>query len=142
MYYKLGQDCVKNWGSFILLQIRPNVVTNWGSFITTNWSNCCYKLRQLLQIRPTVITKQDSYYKLGQNVLQIGAGITNQGNYYKLGHSRRNLKTCELFLALINLILEWFLHLSSIFKIRSFSNECGHLNIYIHYLAYSKLGCL
>ena len=24
---------------------------------------------------------------MGQNVLQIGAGITNQGNYYKLGHN-------------------------------------------------------
>ena len=36
MYYKLGQACVTNWGSFALLQIRANVVTNWGSFIITN----------------------------------------------------------------------------------------------------------
>ena len=28
MYYKLGQACVTNWGSFVLLQIRANVVTN------------------------------------------------------------------------------------------------------------------
>ena len=50
MYYKLG--------SFVLLQIRANVVTNWGS-----------------------------YYKLGQPLLQNRAAITNWGKmYYKLGH--------------------------------------------------------
>ena len=87
MYYKLVQACFTNWGSFVLLQIRANVATNRGSFIITNWGKCCYKLGQLLQIRATVITKQGSYYKLGQNVLQIGAGITNQDNYYKLGHT-------------------------------------------------------
>ena len=87
MYYKLGQACVTNWDSFVLLQIRANVVTNWGSFIITNQGKCCYKLGQLLQIRAIFITKQGSYYKLGQNVFQIGAGITNQGNYYKVGHS-------------------------------------------------------
>ena len=57
MYYELGQACVTNWGSFILLQIRANVATNWDSVITTNWDKFCYKLRQLLQIRATVITK-------------------------------------------------------------------------------------
>ena len=57
MYYKLGQASVTNWDSFVLLQIRANVVTNWGRFIITNWGKCCYKLRQLLQIRATVITK-------------------------------------------------------------------------------------
>ena len=36
MYYKLGQARVTNWGSFVLLQIRANVVTNWGNFIITN----------------------------------------------------------------------------------------------------------
>ena len=61
MYYKLGQACV----------------TDWDSFIVTNWGKYCYKLGQLLQIRATVITKQESYYKLGQNLLQIGAGIAN-----------------------------------------------------------------
>ena len=85
IYYKLGQACVKNWGSFVLLQIRANVVTNWGSSIITNQDKFCYKLKHLLQIRATFITKQGSYYKLGQNVLQIGAGITNQDNYYNLG---------------------------------------------------------
>ena len=64
MYYKLGQACVTNWGSFVLLQIRANVVTNWGSFIITNWG---------------------SYYKLGQPLLQNRAAITNWGKmYYKL----------------------------------------------------------
>ena len=69
MYYKLGKACV----------------TNWGSFVITNWGKCCYKLGQLLQIRATVITKYSTYYKLGQNLLQIGgvlqirAIITNWG---------------------------------------------------------------
>ena len=50
MYYKLGQAGVINWGRFVLLQIRASV-----------------------------ITKQGSYYKSGQNVLQIRAIITNWG---------------------------------------------------------------
>ena len=77
MYYELGQACVTNWDSFVLLQIGAHVVTNWDSFIITNWGKYHYKLGQLLQIRTTVITKSGSYYKLGQNVLQIGTGITN-----------------------------------------------------------------
>ena len=76
MYYKLGQACVTNWDNFVLLQIRANI-KNWGSFIITDWGQCYYKLGQLLQIRATVVTKQGSYYKLGQNVLQIGTCITN-----------------------------------------------------------------
>ena len=48
MYYKLGQACVKNWGSFVLLQIRAKVVTNWGTIY--------YKLGKVLQIK-TIITK-------------------------------------------------------------------------------------
>ena len=62
MYYKLGQACATNWGSFVLLQIKANVVTNCGSFISTNWGNC------------------------GKLVLQVGAAITNKGHrYYKIG---------------------------------------------------------
>ena len=57
MFYKLGEACDRNWGNFVLLQIRANVVTNWGSFIITNWVKCCYKLGQLLQIRATFIRK-------------------------------------------------------------------------------------
>ena len=58
MYYKLEQVCVTNWGNFVLLQIRANVVTNWG---------CYYKLGQPL-------------LKIGQ-LLQIGAKfIRNWGN--------------------------------------------------------------
>ena len=40
---------VTNWGSFVLLQIRANLVANWGK--------CCYKLGELLQIKAFVITK-------------------------------------------------------------------------------------
>ena len=76
MYYKLGQACVTNCGSFVLLPIRPNVVTNWDSFIITNQG-------KLLQI---VVTNWGSYYKLGQPLLQNRAAITNWGKmYYKLG---------------------------------------------------------
>ena len=57
MYYKFWQACITNWGSFVFLQIRLNVVTDWGSFIITNWGKCFYKLGQLLQIRATVIAK-------------------------------------------------------------------------------------
>ena len=82
--YKLGQACVTNWGSFVLLQISGNVVTNWRSFIITNWGKCCYKLGQLLQINATVKNREAManwgkiYCKLGQ-VLQIRAIITNWG---------------------------------------------------------------
>ena len=70
MHYKLGQACVTNCGSFVLLEIRANVVNKLGQLHY-------YKLGQLLKIRATVITKKGSYYKLVQNVLQIGAGIKN-----------------------------------------------------------------
>ena len=55
-YYKLGQT---------LLQIGPAL---------------------LLQIRASVVTNRDSYYKLGQPLLQNRAAITNWGKiYYKRG---------------------------------------------------------
>ena len=74
----MGQACVTNWGSFILLKIRANTVTNWGSFIITNWGSF-YKLAQpLLQNRTTVTNWGKMYYELGQ-VLQIRAIITNSG---------------------------------------------------------------
>ena len=70
MYYKLRQACVTNLGSFVLLQIRANVVTNWGSY---------FKLGQpLLQNRTAITNWGKMYYKLGQ-VLQIRAIITNWG---------------------------------------------------------------
>ena len=67
MYYKLGQACVTNWGSFFY-----------------------YKLRQvgvalLLQIGASIVTNLGNYYKLGQPLLQNRAVITNWGSYYKLG---------------------------------------------------------
>ena len=66
----MRQACVTNWGCFVLLQIRANVVTNWGSY---------YKLGQpLLQNRAAITNWGKMYYKLGQ-VLQIRAVITNWG---------------------------------------------------------------
>ena len=53
MYYKLGQACATDWGSFVLLQIRANVVPNWGS-----------------------------YYILGQPLLQNRAAVTNWSKMY------------------------------------------------------------
>ena len=43
MYNKLGQACVTNWGSFVLLQTRATVVT-------TNWGKTYKKFGQVLQI--------------------------------------------------------------------------------------------
>ena len=60
-YYKLRQTLLQI-GAASSLQIRVNVVTNWDSY---------YKLGQLLLQNRAAITK------LGYNVLQIGAGITN-----------------------------------------------------------------
>ena len=45
MYYKLRPVCVINWGSFVLLQIRENVVVNWDSLIITSWEKFYYKLK-------------------------------------------------------------------------------------------------
>ena len=76
MYYKLGQACITNWGSFVFLQIRANVFKNWAA--------------SLLQIGVSVVTNWGNrYYKIGQ-LLKIGARITSQVNYYKLGHNKRN----------------------------------------------------
>ena len=51
MYYKLGQACVTNWGSFVLLQIKANVVT------ITNWAKTYYKLGQILQMRVNITNR-------------------------------------------------------------------------------------
>ena len=75
----MGQACVTNWGSFILLQMRANVVTNLGSFIITNWGSY-YKLGQpLLQKNPAITCRGNMYYKLGQ-LLQIRGIICNLGH--------------------------------------------------------------
>ena len=61
-----------------VLQIRGKLMLQVAAFfIINNWGNCCYKLGQLLQIRAIVITKYSSYYKLGQNILQIGTEYSN-----------------------------------------------------------------
>ena len=60
------QVFVTNWGSFVLLQIRANVITNWGSFIITNWGKIYYKLGEVPQIR-AIITNLDitwSYFRI------------------------------------------------------------------------------
>ena len=68
----MGQGFITNWGIFVLLQIGASVISNWGSLILQNGAD--------------VITNWNSYYKLGQPLLQIGAAITNWGKlYYKLG---------------------------------------------------------
>ena len=75
----MGQGFITNWGSFVLLQIGASVITHWGSLLITKWDRRYYKVKQLLQIRATVITKCGSYYKLEQTLLQIRAAITNWG---------------------------------------------------------------
>ena len=54
MYYKLGQACVINWGSFVLLQIRANVVTNLQIGAAS-----------LLQIGTAITNQGNRYYKIG-----------------------------------------------------------------------------
>ena len=68
-YYKLGQTLLQI-GTASLLQIRASVITNWDSY---------YKLGQpLLQNRAAITNWGKIYYILGQ-VLQIRAIITNWG---------------------------------------------------------------
>ena len=59
MYYKLGQACVINWGSFALLQKIGQTLLQIGA-------------ASLLQIGASAVTNWGKYYKLGQ-LLQIGA---------------------------------------------------------------------
>ena len=68
----MGQACVTNWGSFVLLQIRKTLLQI-GAV-------------SLLQIGASVVTNWGSNYKLGQSLLQNRTAITNWGKiYYKLG---------------------------------------------------------
>ena len=68
-YYKLGRTLLQIEVAS-LLRIRASVVTNWDSY---------YKLGQpLLQNREAITNWDKTYYKLGQ-VLQIRAVITNWG---------------------------------------------------------------
>ena len=69
IYYKLGQGFIRNWSSFVSLQIGASVIINWGSLGITKWGRRYYKLGQQLQIRATVITNWSSYYKLRQNFI-------------------------------------------------------------------------
>ena len=71
-YYKLGQTLLQI-GAASLLQIGATVVTNWDSY---------YKLGQpLLQNRTAITNWGKMYYKLGQ-VLQVRTIITNSGVTY------------------------------------------------------------
>ena len=55
MYYKSGQACVTDWGSFVLLQIGANLLQIGAA--------------SLSQIRASVVTNWGSHYKLGQPLL-------------------------------------------------------------------------
>ena len=61
MYYKLGQHCATNCGSFVFFYKLGQTLLQMGA----------------LQIRETAIKELGSYYELVQNILQIGTGITN-----------------------------------------------------------------
>ena len=77
MYFKLGQACVKNWGSTVTLQIGEIVVTTWASLVIKKWGNWYYKIG-------TVITDLAlRYYKMEQ-FLQIGSFLTNCSRHYTL----------------------------------------------------------
>ena len=59
-------------------------MTNWGRLVITNWGTVYYKLGQVLQIRAMFIANWGRYYKLGQGLLQIGAGITHWRNILQI----------------------------------------------------------
>ena len=64
------------------------VITNWGKGVLQIGAAFLLQIGAafLLQIRARFITNKGRYYKLGQSLLQIGAGITNWSKvYYKLG---------------------------------------------------------
>ena len=80
MYYKLGQACDTNWGSFVLLKIRANIVTVGAPL--------------LLQIGASVVTDWGSYSKLEQPFLQNRAAVTKWDKIcYKLGHNNNTIVT-------------------------------------------------
>ena len=69
---QLGQLSVKNWGSFVLLQTRANVIKIGAA--------------SLFQFGAGAVTNLDSYYKLRHPLLENMAAITNWVKmYYKLG---------------------------------------------------------
>ena len=74
MYYKLGQACITNWGSFVLLKIGAEPFLQIGANVVTNWGN---------------------YYKLGQLLLQNRAAITNWSKVYAF--------SCELLIFLTSI---------------------------------------
>ena len=63
MHYKLGQACVTNWGSPVVLQLVQTLLQ--------------IRAPSLLQIRASFITNWGCYYKLVQPLLQNRAAITN-----------------------------------------------------------------
>ena len=74
MYYKLGEACDTNWGSFVLLQNEQTLLQ--------------IRRSSLLQIEITVVTKLGSFYTLGQPLLQNRTAITTWGKLYcKLGQA-------------------------------------------------------
>ena len=126
----MGQACITNWGSFVLLKIRANVVTNWGSFTITNWDKCFYKLEQLLQIRATITNCSKIYYKLGQ-VQQIGEIIANSGIARGID---RPLLILYISVAKTRRFHSWIKTKPS-FSNHSLNNDCLSLHIVLRYLS-------
>ena len=72
MYYKLGQACVTNWAALFYYKLGQMLLRIGEA--------------SLLQISASAATNWDSYYKLGQPLLQNRAAITSWGKmYYKFG---------------------------------------------------------
>ena len=70
------------------------------------------------------------YYKLGQSVLQIGAGIINQGNYYKLGHNIDNLAGISWILFfLFKLLISFFSVLSQLLHLLPTDKKMSRMNV-------------
>ena len=63
MYYKLGQACVTNWGSFVYYELGQTLSQIGAA--------------PLSKFRVRVVTDLDDYDKLGQQLLQNRVPITN-----------------------------------------------------------------
>ena len=46
----MGESCITNWGSFVLLQIGTAYLLQNGAGVITNWGKLYHKLGQLLQV--------------------------------------------------------------------------------------------
>ena len=85
MHYKLGQACVTNWGSPVVLQLVQTLLQ--------------IRAPSLLQIRASFITNWGCYYKLGQPLLQNRAAIPNWGKMVIYHFTKLYINSLKMYFA-------------------------------------------